>query len=356
MNYYLHRISHESDVSYTLFKKGINGEIYLSLGWLEFSNTNILDAARLKDGNVEFEKIYDSIENKKYKSRWNMWYLAQFKKGDLVIVPLYDGRFSVCEVLEEAKSIKSISDNSFKSYWNKYDIYWDKSNECYTCNGRTVDLGFVVKVKKLYDDISRNDYANSILTSRLKMRQTNGNIDDIKESVDVTIEALKKDRPINFHDNSIDKLAPSLYERIEKDLNPDKFELLVKSYMEKLGANVIIPPKNQPGKEDYADADVVAYFDNINVAILIQAKHHKDETNSWAVEQISKYKEQLENPDSKLDDGMSGYTYIPWVVSTCRDYTEEAKINALNNNIRLINGMDFAKMLLEQGLYNIDLN
>ena len=53
---------------------------------------------------------------------------------------------------------------------------------------------------------------------------------------------------------------------------------------------------------------------------------------------------------------MSGYTYIPWVVSTCRDYTEEAKTNALNINIRLINGMDFAKMLLEQGLYNIDLN
>ena len=57
VNYYLHRISHESDASYTLFKKGINGEIYLSLGWLEFSNTNILDAARLKDGNVEFENI-----------------------------------------------------------------------------------------------------------------------------------------------------------------------------------------------------------------------------------------------------------------------------------------------------------
>ena len=126
--------------------------------------------------------------------------------------------------------------------------------------------------------------------------------------------------------------------------------------MEKLGANAYIPPKNQAGKEDYADADIIARFDNINVIILIQAKHHKLETDEWAVNQIKKYKEQLENPNCALDDGMDGYTYIPWVISTCSDYTKQAKEDAKEHNVKLINGKDFAKMLLQQGLQNIDLN
>lgn len=354
MNYYLHRISHENEVSYALFKNGVNGDRYISLGWSVFMNTDILEYARKNDNYESFEKCYFSIRNDKNRSRWNMWYFAQFSKDDIIIVPLYDGKFAVCKVIEPAKSIKILKDNQLKCYWCGEDIYWEE--DAFYCNGKKVDLGFVAKVEVLYDDVSRNYYANSDLTSRLKMRQTNGSINDIKDSIDETIKALELNQPINFYNNSIENLVPLLYERLEKDLNPDKFELLVKKYMEKLGANAFIPPKNETGKEDYSDADVIAYFDNINVAILIQAKHHRNETDDWAVKQISKYKEQLENPDCALDDGVKGYTYIPWVISTCSDYTEEAKKQAEENKINLINGYEFAKMILQQGLENIDLD
>lgn len=356
MKYYLHRISHESEVSYALFKNGINGNKYISLGWSCFLDTNIMDAARKNDQYVSFEKSYDSVRKDKCRNRWNMWYFAQFNKNDIVIVPLFEGKFAICRVLEQAKSIKTISSNSFISYWSKYQVCWDDSKNRFICNNTEVDLGFVVKVKVLYDDISRSDYANSDLTARLKLRQTNGCIDDLKESIDQTRKALKNEKPINFYNNSIEELVPVLFERIQNDLNPDKFELLVKKYMEKLGAIANIPPKNETGKEDYADADIIAYFDNINVAILIQAKHHKNITSNWAVKQISKYKKQLESPDYKLDDEMDGYNYICWVISTCDDYTKEAKEQAKNEKIKLINGNDFAKMILQQGLENIDLS
>ena len=356
MHYYLHRISHESEVSYALFKNGINGDKYISLGWSFFTNTNIMESARKNDNYVSFEKSYDFVRQHKYRSRWNMWYFAQFAKDDIIIIPLFEKKFAICRVLEQAKSIKTISNNSFISYWSKKTVCWDDSKNRFICNDTEVDLGFVVKVEVLYDDIPRSDYANSDLTSRLKMRQTNGCIDDLKETVEQTIKAFECKKPINFYNNSIEELSTKLLERIRNDLNPDKFELLVKKYMERLGAIVNTPSKNEVGKEDYADADVIAYFDTINVAVLIQAKHHEKATDDWAIKQISKYKDQLESPDYKLDDGMEGYTYICWVISTCDNYTEEAEEQAKAINVKLINGQDFAKMIIQQGLGNIDLN
>lgn len=355
MNYYFQRLNHESEASYALFKNGIEGEKYLSLGWSCFLDTNILEAARLNDKSVAFEKIYDSVREKRVKSRWNMWYFARFAKGDKIVVPQYNGKFAICEVLEEAKSIKTISDNSFCSYFNNYDIHWDSKANLFACNGNFVDLGFIVKVKILFDDISKAEYADSYLTSRLKNRNANGCINDIKDSVENAIIALNQNQPINFYSDSMDNLAKELLNRIKKNLNPDKFELLVKNYMKSIGALASIPPKNEHGKEDNADADVLAYFDVIGVAVLIQTKFHSGQTDDWAVNQVSKYKEQMEDPECELDDGVEGFTYIPWVVSTCDKFTKEAIELAKKKDVKLINGIEFSKMILKQGLENLDL-
>ncbi len=58
MNYYLHRISYENKLSYSLFKNGINGEKYISLGWSNFLDTNILDHAR-NDDKKAFKDRFD---------------------------------------------------------------------------------------------------------------------------------------------------------------------------------------------------------------------------------------------------------------------------------------------------------
>lgn len=353
MKYYLHRISYENELSYTLFKDGINSEKYLSLGWSAFANTDILECARKDDNYSSFEKCFDSIEKEKRRNRWDIWYFAQFKKDDIVVVPLFDGKFGICKVLVPAQSISVLKGNTLKGYYNKKDIKWH--NDAFYCDNKKIDIGFVVKVRVLCDDISRKEYADSALTSRLKIRQTNADITDIGNSIEQARSSKEKNKPLNFYNDAIDELTAGMLRQIVEKLNPDKFEILIKKYMEKLGANAIVLSKNQHGKEDYADADVVAFFDNIKVAILIQAKFHTNKTDDRAVEQIKKYKEQAENPNYDLDVGTDDYTYIPWVISACSEYSKEAQNKAKDNKIRLINGEEFARMILEQGLQNIDL-
>jgi len=86
----------------------------------------------------------------------------------------------------------------------------------------------------------------------------------------------------------------------------------------------------------------------LQITIRIQAKFHKTgtSTDGWAVEQISRYAEQKSMED--------GYAYIQWAITTADDFTEEAKNKAVEKNVRLINGLDFAKMLLNAGIDNID--
>ena len=114
--YYLHRISHEANVSYTLMGNG-----YLTLGWGGFSETDILDTVRNDDRN-EFDKLFTDKGFKLSKSRWSMWIFGKMNVGDLVVVPLYDGLFSIFEVEEQAQSIQMLEDKikTFKGKWNNH--------------------------------------------------------------------------------------------------------------------------------------------------------------------------------------------------------------------------------------------
>ena len=76
----------------------------------------------------------------------------------------------------------------------------------------------------------------------------------------------------NFAQALQDSLKESLRETIDKKLDDRQFEYLVKWYMEKLGAQAEIPSKNSSEKPDGADADVIATFDKLNVALYIQVK------------------------------------------------------------------------------------
>ena len=345
--YWLHRISHNWEVSYVLFEKG-----YLSLGWSVFAKTNILEAAR--NSTDEFEKVYSS-KREKHRSRWNMWYLAQFKTDDVVVVPLDNGNFSVCKVIEPAKPINTIQ-NEIGNFVDKTgkSIIWEDGLLKRVDDDCDVDLGFVVKVKKIKSELKRSEYADKALTKRMKMRQTNGDISDIADSVD---DALNATSPICFYNTALKKGSESLKEIIDTKLNPDKFEHLVEAYMLKLGAdNTEVPAKNESGKKDGADADVIADFENLRVTVLIQVKHHENKTGKWAVEQISQYKKQLEDVNSDLSHIKDEkYTNITWVVSSCDDFEEEAIALANLENVRLIRGSDFAEMLIKAGLPETDI-
>lgn len=93
-NYWLHRISHIAEVSYPLLDKG-----YLSIGFSDFTNNEIIDKVLLNDWsyfNSKFQEMWGIVP----RTRHNLWNFLNMKKGDIVIVPS-EGTFYVCEIIDD---------------------------------------------------------------------------------------------------------------------------------------------------------------------------------------------------------------------------------------------------------------
>ena len=339
--YYLHRINNAPEASYSLLEKG-----FLTLGWESFADTRILDAARA-DGYPDFDIITKEKGENKNRSRWNMWYFARMDSGDTVVVPLYGGCFSVYRICGRAKPIadleKSISSISGK--WNKHTIVW-KDHRLFDDEGK-LDLGFFVQVEPVVENVPRRIVAGALI-SRMKIRTTTADITDIKEFVDAAVIAGRENKPITLYEEAINSLAKELQKKIQKTLDDSKFEQLIKWYMIKIGASSAwIPSKNERGKKDGADADVIADYEHLRFLVYVQAKHHTGETDEWAVRQVSSYKIQ------KGED-VPDYTYATWVITSADKFSQGAIRMAKELGVRLINGMDFAQMLLNVGLLDIN--
>lgn len=345
MNYWLHRISHHAEVSYPLLDKNI-----LSIGFSDFLNQGFIDAV-LKDDTWEkrwntLEKRFDETWGNRPRTRHNLWrFIDGFKKGDRIVVPSW-GVFSVYELVsEKPQPISNIRTENLKD-WHKKPLTME--NGLLKREGNLIDLGFYWEVKPIAKKISRKDFADSALTARMKIRTTNTNIFNLKDSVEKAIISFEKDKPINLYSEILEKITPQVLKSLKSELNPDKFENLVKFYFERNGAtDVYIPAKNEKGKE--GDADVIAIFEPIKTIIYAQVKFHniKSETNKWAVEQIKDYRNNKETMD---DD----YTKIAWVITSANGFTENCKRIAQEEKVHLIDGNRFSEMIIEAGI--LDLN
>lgn len=271
------------------------------------------------------------------------------KAGDWVIVPTY-GAFSICELLDdEPIMIKDIKDIIIKD-WNGDIISRDEKGYLINANNDKIDLGFARRIKIIQKNISRYDYADGALTARLKVRQTNVCINDLKESIQKALEGFNNNKPIHFR-NEINDVIPNICSIIQTKLNPDKFEYLIKWYFERIGASsVVIPPKKSSTKVDHEDVDIIATFDLLKTIYYVQAKHYRGETGSWGAEQISHLKELESVKDDRQDDG---YTKVYWLVSSSESFSEECINKAKETNVQLIDGKTFASMLLDAGFLGV---
>ena len=80
----------------------------------------------------------------------------------------------------------------------------------------------------------------------------------------------------------------------------------------------------------------------------VQAKKHQGETSQWALNQINDY---ISHKEESSDDG---YTKIGWVVSTAKSFSNNCEEKAKIAGVQLINGLQFAQMLLEIGIGDLD--
>lgn len=350
-NYWLHRISYQPEVSYPL----LQNFGFLSIGFSEMlDEDNLINL--LQDKRINIEEKYKAIENfmsckwgRVSKSRFSLYnFLFEFNIGDIVIIP--SGKeFFVYKIVSKWQPVYEALDGKLSSN----DKFVLKDKHIYQ-NNVMVDLGFLIKVEKVIQEaIPRNGYCDNDLLKKLKSFPVNVSLNNVQKNVDEALERFRVQQPINIYEETVKSVDNALLEIIKNKISPVQFEKLIKWYFEKIGADTVeIPSKNEKDKEEYADADVIAVFENLRVIIFVQAKQHTGTTSSWAVEQISKYYIQK----SYLED----YTYIPWVISTCDDFSEEAKIAAVNFNgnnnskVRLIDGLEFAHMLLDAGIKDIN--
>lgn len=343
MRSWIQRISYEQEVASPL----LFTHNYLAIGFSEINPFDVLEKSLNNDWKGfenEFQNAWDYIP----RQRFNLWnFVHEMKKGDWVLVPA-PGSFSVFEIINNQAEIasdiiipelKDWQDNPI--YASRDDGHLHKRNETQDL----VDLGFFRKVKPLFSDISRDAYADQALTSRLKTRNSNIEITDLERSLKDAIASYKINKPINLHNIILEQNTPIVFESITNQLNPDKFEKLIKWYFTRnMATSVDIPAKNENGKT--GDADIIATFDNLKLIIYVQAKFHRGLTSSWAIEQIQSYKDQKES----LDDG---YSRICWVISTADQFDEDAIEMAKLNYVNLINGMEFSKMLIESGIQSL---
>ncbi len=339
MNYWLHRITggdYALPVSSELYTKE-----YLSIGWCDFSNEYFLKA--IKSGETAFNQMYMVEWGYLPRNRYNLWrFINSMKPGDYVIVPQYRS-FSVCQIADDVIYTNESIDEGLLIDWNGDKLSRDDQFRIWNKDGKQVDLGFYRRIRFVARDIPR-DYANQDLYSRMKIRQTNAHISDLGKSVEEAIDRFINKRPIQLRASILESTGDTVLNLIRKLYNHDRFEDLVEKYLYSIGADRVGKPSKNESPTDDGDADRVGYFDKLGVAIMVQAKKHTDKTDSWAVEQIKAYRQNHSNDDAT----------ILWVISTCDDYSEEAKRLAQEYHVVLINGKEFVEMLLDTGLKDLD--
>lgn len=345
--YWLHRISHKMEISYPLLDMG-----YLSIGFSDFLyHPDFLDKMV---GDVENKWDIFERENKEiwgdklYRTRYNLWrFLTKFSENDYVVIPSW-GTFSVYEIVGKPQCVGSVIGNGITDWNGKKAVSGGDGNRYIVYeNGDVIDLGFVIPVKKVEKDIPRSDYAKNDLLSRMKIRQTNADITELSGLVDEAIKRFEENRPISIYAETIKSLSEPLKDVIDDIVDHDQFERLIKCYFEKIGADYVYIPSKRDGVGE-ADGDIVARFDALKLVVYVQAKHHKNVTGETAVVQISEYTDQKHQEETDLD-----YNSVSWVISAADEFSEKAQTLAMDRNIRLVNGYEFRKMLIDAGMARI---
>lgn len=343
MRYWLHRIT-GGDNALGFAHSLLFTHHYLSIGWSDFSSDAFVRRVQT-EGETAIDSAMQSEGWGLPKNRWNIWrFIMGMKKGDIVLVPTSQ-EFSLFEIEDNIILSNESIDSSVFVDWNGKQAVRQEDGYYYNGNGRPIDLGFYRRVKPILFNIPRIGFADQKLISRMKIRQTNADISDLKDSIENARKAYEENKPINLKEKIFEETAPKLLALLEKLTSADRFENLVEWYLKSLGARTEIPSKNSSDKGE-GDADVIGYFENIKTAIMIQVKKHEGVTDEWAIQQIKAYK-----TNHSYDD----YHTQMWVISTCEHYSQKAMNEADEAGVRLITGIEFASMILDAGLEGLNI-
>lgn len=352
--YWLHRITGGAN-AWPLAHHLLAEEELLSIGWSDFSTDEFIESIRSNNGMSYLESSIKTCwgVDTPPRSRWSLWhFIIDMRPGDWVIVPS-EKHLSIYEILDEIVFTNFSLEKDYSKNLEKLNIIRE-GHYLYQCKeGKkiVVDLGFYRKVKLVApNNISREKYCDAKLTSRLKIRQTTANVSDLENDILSALKRRREDRPIQLKNSILESAEDAVYQMIHELADPIKFESLVAGYLKSLGAEFVHTPAKNSSPTDDGDADKVAYFDKLKLFVIVQAKKHSGKTNDWAVQQITSY---AKNSAPESDE--NGQVCTLWVISSCDDYDDKAKDLASEYNVRLINGHEFARLILEVGVDKMPL-
>ena len=188
-NYWLHRIKHEWYIAKPLLDKG-----YLTIGWQGLmARSQRLRECIAKRHGEGFEPLMNELKESS-RSRWSLKRFSSFKPGDIVVVPLYNHKFAIVEVIESAKSILDLPIETVNEL-DKINLSVEGLFDAK--NNRTIDIGFFIKVKTPVKVIPRS-YAENILQKKMStIGPTNTPIDNLAAAI---IKANQCEAPIEVHE------------------------------------------------------------------------------------------------------------------------------------------------------------
>lgn len=344
---YLHRISHCREWSHPL----LENNYLLSIGFSDVANPDFLEQHQQHNWEqvaTEVADYYEPIWGYRPRSPHSLQKFLQMDEGDTVVIPDW-GTFHVYQIASEVRMVPATLPDAF---WidNAELLRLYEGKLCSQDPQEEIDLGFFREVELVEREISRADYADAGLTNRLRAGQTTLDITDLEGNITEAINLFQLNQVINFRRLVLNNCAGRVLDVIVNQLNPDKLERLIQAYFCRMGASAEIPPKGERNKK--GDADVIATFEALKTIFYVQAKHHErgSETDSWAVQQIKEYV-NTRNESTGVDE----YTNVAWVISSAEYFSSDCELEARNENVRLINGLEFAKMLLDAGMEEFDL-
>lgn len=344
MAVWIHRISHCAEDSYRFLAKG-----YLSIGFSDIAKERdfvsaMKDASLIGKGQRDFlEKKIIALWGEKIKQRYGLWrFLLEFKIGDIVVIPLFDQKFTIVKVIGQWLTLEQYQKEFVSNRAEKTVIKKEES----------IDIGFLLPIKFLFEgekdengiiSAFREEYADDALCSCMKIPKTNMDISYLQKSVEYALENQKQKNTI-YTLSQIQTTLTKMFLKIMQDFfETDHIDKLIKCYLQKQGAIFVqILPKRE---KQYTD--IVAEFQQLGLILCVKVAHDISEIDKWVMEQIQIHQKQLYQQSD-------GSIYGMWIISIKNTYSNAAKECAAKNNVQLIEGNVFAKMLLKAGLIILD--
>ena len=286
-------------------------------------------AKGLLDTSLTWEQFRKIIQEQPYYSEeknlrrignaaGQMWrFIKDMKPGDLVVVPHFS-EFYVAEVNGPATYDPNFVDD---------------------------DTAYRRPVKWLNDKKSiPRSLAKTGLISRMKAYGTCSNATDLLPQIEECLKIAKSGQKPTFQSDLQSRLIEQTLDELRRGRIDDRsFENLISCILLGLGAKdaIIVPRQKDKGADILAKFNVAGAF---SITVAVQAKHWQPDppVGKYAVDQVIS---GIEAESANLGMVITSGSFSDEANDTAKKYFEEKGIE-----IKLVDGLQFAKLIVEQGI------